>query len=329
MNDEQRRVALFQAQPRGLGLFFRPAALSLAHVEQLHDAHSVLLDEKIVPAWPIGLVLTGPNLIRREKSTMSKFETITYVVENRVATISLNRPKTVNAISQRMRQELKLAIDDAEEKDDIRVVVLRSEGKGFSSGTDLTEGLAGYKTIDDQIQTEYKPLLIGIAESTKVYISSIHGACAGIGASLALTCDLSIMSEDAFLYIPFAALSLVPDGGMSYHLVKAMGYKQAYQLITESGRLSADECLQYGLINKVVSGESLVERTQAWAEKLSAGAPLAQKFGKQIMRQVGGSSHENIFDMESKLQNHCTSSQDFADASRAFFEKRTPVFTGK
>ena len=196
---------------------------------------------------------------------MKNFETISYAVKNRVAYISLSRPETKNAISQAMRLELKKAIDISEENDDVRVVVIRAEGSIFSSGTDLSEGLAGYDTVGDQLQEEYKPVLMSIGNSNKPYIASVQGVCAGIGASIAMNCDLAIMSDDAFLYIPFAGLSLVPDGGACYHLVNTMGYKKAYQLFIESGRIPASECLSYGFVNKLVSAEELIDQTKAWA----------------------------------------------------------------
>lgn len=260
---------------------------------------------------------------------MQEFETITYSTDNNVATIALNRPEAMNAISQRMRQELKQAIDTAEASEDVRIVVLRAEGRGFSSGTDLSEGLAGYPDINEQIQAEYKPVLLAIANSNKPYIASIHGACAGIGAALAMSCDMAIMAEGAFIYLAFAGLSLVPDGGISHHLVNAMGYRKAYQAFAEAARLPAQDCLQYGLANKVVADEELASATQTWAESLAKGAPLAQKFGKQIMRSVHTSSFEDIVDLESRLQVNCSGSQDSSAAITAFFEKKKPVFIGK
>lgn len=260
---------------------------------------------------------------------MSEFETITYQIENRVATISFNRPEAMNAISKKMRLELKQVIDAAEENDDVRIVVLRAEGKGFSSGTDLTEGLAGFATIEAQILEEYKPVIMGISQSNKPYIASIHGPCAGIGAAVAMACDLAVMSESAFLYLPFAGLSLVPDGGISYHLVDRLGYRKAYQLYLEAARVPASDCLEYGLVNKVVADDQLKQHTQAWAAALGEGAPLAQKFGKQLMRSAGNSSFEEVFDAEAKLQNHCSVSADADAAVKAFFSKQKSVFAGK
>jgi 2-(1,2-epoxy-1,2-dihydrophenyl)acetyl-CoA isomerase len=259
---------------------------------------------------------------------MNEFETITYVIENNVATISLNLPKTMNAFSKQMRLDLKRAIDASDANNDVRVVVLRAEGKGFSSGTDLTQGLAGFKTIEEQIIEEYKPILMSIVNSNKPYIASVQGACAGIGASIALSCDLGVMAEGAFLYVPFAGISLVPDGGMAHFLVTAMGYKRAYQMFLESGRMQSDECLQYGLVNKVVEADKLVEATNTWAKTLAKGAPLSQKFGKQIMRQVHTSTYEETVDLEAKLQNNCFTSKDTLGAIDAFFKKKKPVFIG-
>lgn len=260
---------------------------------------------------------------------MNDFETINYKAENRVATISLNRPKTMNAISKVMRKELKQVITTIEANDDIRIVVIRAEGKGFSSGTDLAEGLAGFNDFEEQIHQEYKPILMAIAESKKPYIASINGACAGIGAALAMSCDLAIMSDDSFLYLAFAGLSLVPDGGMAHHLVTAMGYKKAYQTFIEAGRITADDCLQYGFINKVVEAPVLYEETQRWAKTLSEGAPLAQRYGKQIMRKVHTSSVEETINLEANLQVDCSTSEDCQNAISSFFKKQKPTFIGK
>ncbi|CAH0993100.1 Short-chain-enoyl-CoA hydratase [Sinobacterium norvegicum] len=260
---------------------------------------------------------------------MHNFETIRYTVEQRVATISLNQPKTLNAISQRMRQELKQAIDACEADDEVRVVVLSAQGRGFCSGTDLSEGLAGYDNIEAQLLEEYKPVLMAIHQSDKLFIASIHGVCAGVGAALAMTCDLAVMADDAYLFLAFAGLSLVPDGGMSFHLVNAMGYKRAIQLFAESGRLSAEQCVHYGLANKHCAAENLVAETTHFAQSLAQGAPLAQKFGKQIMRSVHDSDFETIFHAESRLQTTCMDSTDSKNAVAAFFKKEKAVFIGE
>jgi 2-(1,2-epoxy-1,2-dihydrophenyl)acetyl-CoA isomerase len=260
---------------------------------------------------------------------MSDSQTLNYSIDERVATICLNKPDTLNAISQLMRHELLETINKLEAMSEVRVVILKAEGKGFSSGTDLSEGLAGFETIHDQIQEEYRPIFMAIANSEKVYMSSVHGACAGIGAGLAMVCDLCVMADNAFLYLAFASLSLVTDGGMSHHLVNAMGYKKAYQTFIECKRITASECLEYDLVNKVVAFEKLEEESLSWATTLANGAPISQKIGKQIMRNVHKVSFEDTFDQESINQTKCMESKDFQGAIQAFFAKKTPVFKGE
>ena len=264
-----------------------------------------------------------------EYKTMTNFETTNYTVTNRIATIKLNRPKAMNAFNEKLRMDLTAAIEKAETDDDVRVVILTGEGRGFSAGADLMDGLAGYDDIESQILKEYKPFLTTIDQSPKLYISAVNGACAGIGIALAMTCDFTVMADDAYLYLAFAAIGLIPDGGASYHLVNAMGYKKAMQLFVEAGRLEPQECLDYGLANKVVPANELLNQTQAWAEKLAQGAPLAQKFGKQVLRSAARSSLTDVIDQEAKIQVITTTSEDHINATMAFFKKEKPVFIGK
>jgi 2-(1,2-epoxy-1,2-dihydrophenyl)acetyl-CoA isomerase len=259
---------------------------------------------------------------------MTDFETINYTVTNRVATIKLNRPKAMNAFNEKLRMDLTAAIEKAED-DDVCVVILTGEGRGFSAGADLMDGLGGHDDVESQILEEYKPFLTAIDQSPKLYISAVNGACAGIGIALAMTCDFTVMADDAYLYLAFAAIGLIPDGGTSYHLVNAMGYKKAMQLFVETGRLQPQECLEYGLANKVVPASELLSETQAWAEKLALGSPLAQKFGKQVMRSASTSSLTDVIDQEAKIQVITTTSEDHSNAAMAFFKKEKPVFNGK
>ena len=260
---------------------------------------------------------------------MTDFLDISYRVKNRVATISLNRPQTMNAFSQNMRIELLAATKQAENDEDVRVVVISAQGKGFSSGTDLSQGLAGYSDINEQIQVEYKPFLMAIADSKKLYISSVTGACAGIGVALALNCDYMVMADNAFLYMAFAAIGLVPDGGSTYHLIGSMGYKKALQLFVEAGRLTADEAEKYGLANKVVTADQLSAKTQDWAESLANLSPLSQSFGKKLFRSAMDADLQTVLDEESLTQVDAMNSRDHASAVKAFFAKEKASFIGK
>ncbi len=260
---------------------------------------------------------------------MSEFETITYNVVNRVATITLNRPEALNAISQQMRRDLKAAIDRIESDDNVRIAVIAANGRGFSSGTDLSEGFTGYNDINEQIQAEYKPVLMAIPQSKKLYIAAIHGACAGIGLGLAMSCDFSVMADDAYLYLAFSAIGLVPDGGISYHLVRHVGYRKALQWVVEAAKLPADECLQNGLINKIVPANELKEAVQSWAELLAEGAPISQKLSKQCLQAAYQEDVGAVIDREGLAQVEASTSEDAQTAILAFFEKKKTVFHGR
>ncbi|MGB5326385.1 MAG: enoyl-CoA hydratase-related protein [Pseudomonadales bacterium] len=260
---------------------------------------------------------------------MSSYEKITCNIDGAVARIGLNNPQTLNALSQQMRNEIKAAIDALEADDAIRVVILAAEGRGFSSGTDLSEGLAGFATIEDQIQDEYKPVIMGIYNSSKLYIAQIHGACAGIAMGIALACDLAVMADNAFMYIPFAGLSMVPDGGISHQLVRHLGTKRAMQLYLEAARIQAPECLDYGLVNKVVAADQLAAASQAWAQVLAEGAPLAHRHGKRCLQHAVEHDLSSTIDLEASLQVSCSTSEDSQRAITAFFNKEKPVFQGR
>lgn len=260
---------------------------------------------------------------------MSDFQSVLYSVTNRVATIKMNRPKAMNAFDNALRIDLLAAIQKADQDDDVRVVIITGEGKGFSAGHDLQNAYGGYDTIEECILKEYKPFLMAVYESDKLFISAVNGAAAGIGGALALTCDFTVMSEKAYIYQAFAAIALVPDGGASFQLVNYLGYKRALQMIVESGRLQANECLAAGMANKVVAADDLLSESQAWAEKLSQGAPISQRLSKKLLQNAVRDNLESVVDKEAAAQNLTSSSEDFMTAATAFFNKEVPVFKGK
>ena len=270
--------------------------------------------------------LTG---IPTRENSMSQFETVLYNIENRVATIRMNRPEARNAFSTALRRDLMAAIRQADADDNVRVVVIAAQGRGFSAGADLADGMPVQDQVSDHIEEEYKPFLMMIHESPKLYISSIQGAAAGVGSAVAMVCDFSIMADNGYIYLAFATLALVPDGGASWHLVNQLGYKRALQKIVEAEKIQAQECLELGLVNKVVAADKLVEETQAWAQRLALGAPLSQRYAKEILRHAMGMTLPEVIDLEGQRQNITLVSKDAMEGGMAFFEKRQPQFSGE
>ena len=126
-----------------------------------------------------------------------------------------------------------------------------------------------------KLQYEYRPVMTAVASMPKPVIAAVPGSAAGIGLSLALTCDLLIMADNAFLLSPFTTISLVPDGGLNWLLVKQLGYRRAFQLSVEAERIDAERCVQLGLANKAVPAEDLMDAAFEWAATLSKRAPLS------------------------------------------------------
>ncbi|MFC1797472.1 enoyl-CoA hydratase/isomerase family protein [Pseudomonadota bacterium] len=258
-----------------------------------------------------------------------EFKAVSYSTSNRVATILLNRPEAMNAFETQLRLDLMAAITQAGGDDDVRVIVISGAGRGFSSGADLQHGIKPYDTFEAQMLAEYKPFLMAIHNSPKLFISAINGPCAGIATALAMACDLTVMAEDAYLYQAFAAIGLVPDGGACWHLVRAIGYKRALQAFVECEKITARDCLQLGLANHVVAADELMPFAQSWAEKLAAGSPLAQRYTKELLKQAMSLDLPEVIDQEAKTQITTSTSQDALNAVEAFFKKEKPRFQGR
>jgi 2-(1,2-epoxy-1,2-dihydrophenyl)acetyl-CoA isomerase len=247
--------------------------------------------------------------------------------QGRVATLTLNRPDKLNAFDSELKKEMRSRVAEIEDDPEILVVILRGSGRGFCAGADLGDGMEGRASF--HLDMEYKPFLTGIAMSNKIWIAQVHGACAGIGAAVAMNCDFMIMSDDAYIYMAFATIGLVPDGGNTQLLLNALGYKRALQAALEGRRIPAEECLQYGICNKVVGADMLEEESNALAGRLAGGAPLALAATKRLMRKVGAMSYGEAISAEGLEQTPLLKSQDFAEGVRAFFAKEKPVFKGK
>lgn len=260
---------------------------------------------------------------------MSEYQHIKLEIDEGVATITLRSPTSLNALHQSMRFELMDAIDQLENTEAVRVVVLAGEGKAFCAGADLSEGMPGHDNFMQQCEAEYKPWLMGIHDSSKVYIAAVQGAAAGIGSAVVMNCDMVVMAEDAYIYQAFSAIGLIPDGGATWLLLQKLGYQKAFEMAANAGRLSSQECLDIGLANKRVPNEDLMEVTLELAKQFSHGAPLAQRALKKLMRRAAHMTYSEVIDEEARLQSELIQSEDSRSAVDAFFKKQKPIFKGK
>lgn len=256
-------------------------------------------------------------------------DTVIYTRDDAVAIISMNRPDSLNGFTSELCEDLLLAFEKAQLDTAVRCVVLTGEGRAFSAGADLKQGFAGDRTTQGKLLYEYGPVLMAIANIPKPVIAAVPGFAAGIGLSFALHSDLLVMAEGSFLLSPFTTISLVPDGGANWLLVRQLGYHRAYQLSIESERVSAERCLELGIANKVVPDDHVREAAVGWAKDLSRRAPLSMAATKKVMRHAMDNDWLSCYTMEAELQNQLRDSEDAKEGVDAFFEKRDPNFTGK
>ncbi|MGR3454730.1 enoyl-CoA hydratase/isomerase family protein [Pseudooceanicola sp.] len=254
-------------------------------------------------------------------------DVVTITRDGPVAHITLNRPEAFNAFNSALRTGLKQAVAEVDQDEAIRVVILSGAGRGFCAGADLKEGVGNGPT-HMMIDQEYRPFLSAIARSPKIWIAQVHGSAAGIGAALALTCDMMTIADDASIYMAFAAISLVPDGGACWHLLRGMGYRRALQTILEGRHIRADEAVGLGLANSAHAPDALEAETAAWAGRIAGGAPLAAAAAKRLLRGMDGQSLEEAISAEGVEQARLVRSNDAREGVSAFVEKRRPVFTG-
>jgi len=254
--------------------------------------------------------------------------TIMYEQAGHVAVITLNRPDALNSFNQEMRLDLVEATARARQDASVRVVVLTGAGRCFSAGADLKAGLRNGAQVEQWLNQEYKPSLMNLYEMQKPVIAAVHGFAAGIGISFALVCDLMIMGEGAYLLSPFSNIGLVPDGGATWLLTRAIGYQRAYQMACEAERIPATACLSMGLANRLVPDDRVLAEARAWAENLAQRAPLALAHTKQAMREAAHMDYAGTISYEAALQKLCIDSADSREGIAAFLEKRKPTFTG-
>ena len=256
---------------------------------------------------------------------------ILYTKQDNVAVVAYNRPDAMNASTYQLRTEMMEAFEKAENDPDIQVVVLTGEGRAFSAGSDLVEPFTLYHpTVEQHLHKDHKPLINFIRQSKKTYIAALNGATAGVSVGYALTCDMVVMAESAFIYSPFAAISLIPDGGVTWHLVRYLGRARAYEMIVKNGRLKSEEAKAAGLVNDVFPDEGFRDAAVQWAKSFADNvAPLSLRYTKEALWAAVESDLDTAFNKEASLQNICTESEDNKEGIAAFLEKRKPLFKGQ
>tara|TARA_R110001606_G_scaffold261206_5_gene409249 strand:- start:319 stop:1152 length:834 start_codon:yes stop_codon:yes gene_type:complete len=256
-----------------------------------------------------------------KENAMSEEQLVEYRVDGAVATLRMNRPQVLNAFTPGLRRALIDAFDRAERDPAIKVIVFGSTGRGFSAGADLTEPKSENHSVVDELLQGYRPLLEKIARSPLPVIGVAPGVAAGVGAALLMNCDLVMMADEARIYMAFSHIGLVPDGGATWLLYQHLGYQRAFQLIVEGGSLSAEQCLQIGIANKVLPVTELDAAAASWAAELAQRSALANAEAKKLLRAAANNRFAETVEQEAIAQQLCMDSEESKTAIAAFKEK--------
>ncbi|WP_309665944.1 enoyl-CoA hydratase-related protein [Tabrizicola sp.] len=254
------------------------------------------------------------------------YQTITVTEAAGLATITLNRPDRMNALSRQMRSELTEALVVAHSQ---RCIVLTGVGRAFCSGQDLTDiPTLGAFDVEAILRDEYEPLLRAITEAPVPVIAAVNGAAVGAGANLALACDVVIACESASFIQAFTRIGLIPDAGGTHWLPRQVGMARAMGAALFADRISARTAADWGMIWEAVPDDRFTEVVATRATHLASGPTLAYRALKHAMR---GSFQRDLaaqLTLEARLQGECGASDDFREGVAAFLGKRAPRFQG-
>ena len=262
---------------------------------------------------------------------MQQFQYIEYTIKDNVATIRLNQPDSLNALSIEMGAELSQALDDANAN--ARALILTSAGRGFCSGANLMTGTINLedpeRDMGTRLESVYNPLLTKIKNSKIPIITAVRGPAAGIGSSLALIGDIIIAGRSAFFLQAFCNIGLIPDGGAPYLLSRAIGRVRAMELVLLGERYPAEKAYEDGLVTRLVDDDDVDSVALEIGLKLAAGPTTALSLIRQATWAAYDSSYEEQIQRERELQKTAGATSDFIEGVSAFREKRKASFTGK
>jgi len=262
-------------------------------------------------------------------------------LEDRVAIITLNRPKKKNALSDHLTPALRQTLLDLETKREVGCILITGSGDAFCAGGDIG-GMGGNASKDEEVSErptaeervralihKQETLTLRLADHAKPTIAALPGVAAGAGLCIALACDIRVACRSAFVTTAYRNIGFSGDYGGSWLLTQLVGPSKAKELFFTGRRVQSDEALALGIFNNVFEDASFENEALAMAKQIASGPPIAIAFMKEHKnRAVTGDLRSNLA-MEADRLIRCAATSDHKEAVKAFMEKRTPVFTGE
>jgi len=260
---------------------------------------------------------------------------ISYELKGDIAVISFNDPSTLNACGVDTAQELLHAFEVA--ADEARCTILTGSGRGFCSGANLGPGQLGVQLSHEgskpdagrALTTHYNPLMQAIREHPHPVISAVNGPAAGVGCSLALAGDIVLCAESAYFLQAFRRIGLVPDGGSTWLLARTIGRVRAMEMALFGDKVPAEKALEWGMVNRVVSDDTLMSTAMEMAEKLATGPTVALSLARDLIWKACESDFDEAIYDERLAQRTAGRTDDFKEGVSAFLQKRPAEFKGK
>jgi enoyl-CoA hydratase/carnithine racemase len=263
------------------------------------------------------------------------FEEIRYEVDDHVLTITLDRPDRLNAFTPTMGRELMDAFDRADADDDVRVIIVTGEGRGFCAGADLGGGGSTFDWRDRQEKEEVPrdtggQVTLRIFDSAKPVIAAINGPAVGVGITMTLPMDIRLVAEGAKIGFVFARRGIVPEACSSWFLPRVVGIGQAMEWVATGRVFTAEEALAGGLVRSVHAPIDLMGAARTLAMEIAASAPVSVALARRLMWTTLGAEHPmEAHRADSRAMFARGQSDDAREGVTSFLEKREPVFTDK
>jgi len=259
---------------------------------------------------------------------------VLYSVDGSVATITLNRPAVLNALSRDLVAALGEAVANAAADDNVRAVIVTGAGRGFSAGADLNSSGPNQpqgRKMDSGtlLRTYYHPLILAMRRMPKPIISAVNGVAAGAGMSIALAGDIVIAGQSASFLQAFSKIGLVPDAGSTWFLPRLVGDSRARAMAILAEKIPAEDALRYGLVWKLFPDDQLLAEANKLATHLASMPTRAYGLIKQALHASQSNDLAAQLELEADLQVQAGKTEDFAEGVAAFLAKRPPQFKGR